>query len=83
MLEQHYQERERAYNEEGKTAEELKDLASREKQAVGLEGKKKRANSKGKKLKKAFHDDQCGKDQAERRRKLGQGRAGEVTFLKF
>jgi phage shock protein A len=40
-------------------AEALKEMASYEKQEVGLEEKRKHANSKAKKLKKSLHDVKC------------------------
>ncbi|EPQ60070.1 hypothetical protein GLOTRDRAFT_112842 [Gloeophyllum trabeum ATCC 11539] len=59
LLQKHYDEREAAYDEVKAAAEEAqKDLAAHEKQAVGLEEKRKHANSKAKKLKKALQDDE-------------------------
>ncbi|KZT27497.1 RecF/RecN/SMC protein [Neolentinus lepideus HHB14362 ss-1] len=65
LLQKHYDERQAAYAEVQAAAEEAqKDLAAHEKQAVGLEEKRKHANSKAKKLKKSLHDDENSKKEA-------------------
>ncbi|ETW86671.1 hypothetical protein HETIRDRAFT_58645 [Heterobasidion irregulare TC 32-1] len=59
MLEKHYKERILAYEEvKAAAAEAVKDLAVHEKQAVGLEEKRKHATGKAKKLKKSLHEDE-------------------------
>ncbi|KAG0697734.1 RecF/RecN/SMC N terminal domain-containing protein [Suillus ampliporus] len=66
MLEKHYKEREKAYEEVKAAAEEAaKDNAAREKQSVSLEERRKHASAKAKKLKKALADDEQSKKQAE------------------
>ncbi|OBZ79683.1 Structural maintenance of chromosomes protein 4 [Grifola frondosa] len=58
MLERHYKERGALYEEvKAAAAEAVKDLAIKEKQQVGLEERRKHANSKAKKLKKSLQDD--------------------------
>ncbi|KAH9980780.1 RecF/RecN/SMC protein [Russula compacta] len=58
-LEKHYAERVQAYEEvKAAAAEALKEMATYEKQEVGLEEKRKHANSKAKKLKKSLQDDE-------------------------
>ncbi|KAH8111883.1 RecF/RecN/SMC [Phellopilus nigrolimitatus] len=65
MLEEHYKERGRAYEEvKAAAAEAMKDLAVHEKQQVNLEERKKHANTKAKKTKKSLQDDQKAKDEA-------------------
>ncbi|TFK56417.1 hypothetical protein OE88DRAFT_1741296 [Heliocybe sulcata] len=65
LLRKHYDEREAAYAEVRAAAEEAhKDLAAHERQAVGLEEKRKHANSKAKKLKKSMTDDEKARDTA-------------------
>ncbi|KAF8129892.1 RecF/RecN/SMC [Boletus edulis] len=67
MLEKHYEEREKAYEEIKTAAEEaVKDQTAREKQAVGLEERRKHANAKAKKLKKTLQEDEQAKAAAER-----------------
>ncbi|KIJ66611.1 hypothetical protein HYDPIDRAFT_26944 [Hydnomerulius pinastri MD-312] len=67
MLEEHFVEREKAYEEVKTAAEEaIKDQAAHEKQAVGLEERRKHASSKAKKLKKTVQDDEHAKADAER-----------------
>ncbi|KDQ62973.1 hypothetical protein JAAARDRAFT_362087 [Jaapia argillacea MUCL 33604] len=67
MLEKHFDEREAAYEEvKAAAAEAIKDLATYEKQAIGLEEKRKHANTKAKKLKKALHDDEHNRTEAVR-----------------
>ncbi|KAG6333811.1 hypothetical protein ID866_5281 [Astraeus odoratus] len=67
MLEKHFVEREQAYEEVKAAAEEaVKDQADHEKQAVGLEERRKHANSKAKKLKKALQDDEHAHSEAKR-----------------
>ncbi|PCH34299.1 RecF/RecN/SMC protein [Wolfiporia cocos MD-104 SS10] len=58
-LQKHYDERATAY-EEVKTAaaEAVKDLSAQEKKQVGLDERRKHANSKAKKLKKSLQDDE-------------------------
>ncbi|KAN0100061.1 RecF/RecN/SMC [Tylopilus felleus] len=67
MLEKHFEEREKAYEEVKAAAEEaVKDQTAHEKQAVGLEERRKHANTKAKKLKKTLQDDEQAKATAER-----------------
>ncbi|KAI9566365.1 RecF/RecN/SMC [Boletus coccyginus] len=67
MLEKHFQERETAYEEVKAAAEEaIKDQTAHGKQAVGLEERRKHANTKGKKLKKTLQEDEQAKAAAER-----------------
>ena len=57
MLEDHYNERTKVYEEVKSAAIEAnKELAVHEKQQVNLEERKKHANSKGKKLKKSMQE---------------------------
>ncbi|KAG1859796.1 RecF/RecN/SMC [Suillus subluteus] len=66
LLETHYKEREKAYEEVKTAAEEAaKDNAAREKQSVSLEERRKHASAKAKKLKKALADDEQSKKQAD------------------
>ncbi|KAG1879662.1 RecF/RecN/SMC N terminal domain-containing protein [Suillus tomentosus] len=66
LLEKHYKEREKAYEEVKAAAEEaVKDNAAREKQSVSLEERRKHASAKAKKLKKALADDEQSKKQAD------------------
>ncbi|OJA20715.1 hypothetical protein AZE42_08198 [Rhizopogon vesiculosus] len=66
MLEKHYKERKKAYEEVKAAAEEAAtDQSAREKQSVGLEERRKHASAKAKKLKKALSDDEQSKRQAE------------------
>ncbi|KAG2337616.1 hypothetical protein BDR05DRAFT_970038 [Suillus weaverae] len=66
LLEKHYKEREKAYEEVKAAAEEAaKDNAAREKQSVSLEERRKHASAKAKKLKKALADDEQSKKQAD------------------
>ncbi|OAX33539.1 hypothetical protein K503DRAFT_869495 [Rhizopogon vinicolor AM-OR11-026] len=66
MLEKHYKERQKAYEEVKAAAEEAAtDQSAREKQSVGLEERRKHASAKAKKLKKALADDEQSKKQAE------------------
>ncbi|KAI5119782.1 hypothetical protein M0805_009253 [Coniferiporia weirii] len=65
MLEEHFKERGKAYEEvKAAAAEAMKDLAVHEKQQVNLEERRKHANTKAKKLKKSSQDDQKSKDEA-------------------
>ncbi|KAH7886361.1 RecF/RecN/SMC N terminal domain-containing protein [Phlebopus sp. FC_14] len=67
MLEKHFEEREKAYEEVKAAAEEaVKDKADHEKQAVGLEERRKHASSKANKLKKTLQDDGRARDEAKR-----------------
>ncbi|KAF9225187.1 RecF/RecN/SMC protein [Gyrodon lividus] len=67
MLEQHFVEREKAYEEVKAAAEEAaKDQAAHGKQAVGLDERRKHASTKAKKLKKALQEDQHAQAAAER-----------------
>ncbi|KAL0952089.1 hypothetical protein HGRIS_008725 [Hohenbuehelia grisea] len=67
MLTEHYQEREKAYEEiREAAAAALKDLAAHEKQEVGLNERRKHATSKAKKLKKSVQDDRAARTRAER-----------------
>ncbi|KAL4068878.1 RecF/RecN/SMC N terminal domain-containing protein [Scleroderma yunnanense] len=67
MLEEHFTERERAYEEVKAAAEgAVKEQAAHEKQAVGLEERRKHASSKLKKLKKALQDDENAHAEAQR-----------------
>ncbi|KAF8492752.1 RecF/RecN/SMC [Russula emetica] len=64
-LERHYAERVQAYEEvKAAAAEALKEMAAYEKQEVGLEEKRKHANSKAKKLKKSLQDDENARSDA-------------------
>ncbi|KAF8844243.1 RecF/RecN/SMC protein [Paxillus ammoniavirescens] len=67
MLEQHFVEREKAY-EEVKTAAEAaaKDQAAHTKQALGLDERRKHASTKAKKIKKTLQEDEHAKAEAER-----------------
>ncbi|KAG2746768.1 hypothetical protein P692DRAFT_201933204 [Suillus brevipes Sb2] len=66
LLEKHYKEREKAYEEVKAAAEEAaKDNAAHEKQSVSLEERRKHASAKAKKLKKALADDEQSKKQAD------------------
>ncbi|KAG2364796.1 RecF/RecN/SMC N terminal domain-containing protein [Suillus spraguei] len=66
LLEKHYKEREKAYEEVKAAAEEAaKDNAAREKQSVSLEERRKHASAKAKKLKKALADDEQSKKLAD------------------
>ena len=57
MLEDHYNERTKVYEEVKAAAiEASKDLAVHEKQQVNLEERKKHANTKAKKLKKSLQE---------------------------
>lgn len=57
MLEDHYKERGKAYEEvKVAGAEAVKDLAVHEKQQVNLEERKKHATTKAKKLKKTLNE---------------------------
>ncbi|KAI0297565.1 RecF/RecN/SMC protein, partial [Multifurca ochricompacta] len=57
-LEKHYKERVQAYEEiKAAAAEALKEMATYEKQEVGLEEKRKHADGKAKKLRKSLQDD--------------------------
>ncbi|EGO05390.1 hypothetical protein SERLA73DRAFT_101211 [Serpula lacrymans var. lacrymans S7.3] len=65
MLEKHYTERGKAYEEvKAAAAVALKDLAAHEKQEVGLEERRKHATSKMKKLKKSLLDDESSRNDA-------------------
>ncbi|KAI0778854.1 RecF/RecN/SMC protein [Trametes elegans] len=67
MLQQHYEERCAAYEEvKQAAAEAVKDLAAREKTQISLEEKRKHANTKAKKLKKAIADDEHARLEADR-----------------
>ncbi|KAI9444561.1 RecF/RecN/SMC [Lactarius indigo] len=64
-LEKHYTERVQIYEEvKAAAAEALKEMAAYEKQEVGLEEKRKHANSKAKKLKKSLQDDENARNDA-------------------
>ncbi|KAA1467870.1 hypothetical protein DENSPDRAFT_926927 [Dentipellis sp. KUC8613] len=64
-LEQHYEKRIKAYEEvKAAAAIAMKDLANHEKQEVGLEERRKHANSKVKKLKKSLQEDEHAKSEA-------------------
>ncbi|KAF8274355.1 RecF/RecN/SMC [Lactarius quietus] len=64
-LEKHYTERVQIYEEvKAAAAEALKEMAVYEKQEVGLEEKRKHANSKAKKLKKSLQDDENARNDA-------------------
>ncbi|KAH9058282.1 RecF/RecN/SMC N terminal domain-containing protein [Lactarius vividus] len=64
-LEKHYTERVQIYEEvKAAAAEALKEMAAYEKQEVGLEEKRKHANSKAKKLKKSLQDDESARSDA-------------------
>ncbi|KAI0640132.1 RecF/RecN/SMC protein [Trametes polyzona] len=66
-LEEHYKEKCEAYKEVKEAAEAaIKDLAAREKTHISLEEKRKHANTKAKKLKKAIHDDEHAQAEADR-----------------
>ncbi|KAI0368918.1 RecF/RecN/SMC protein [Pilatotrama ljubarskyi] len=67
MLQKHYEEKCEAYEEVKKAAAEaVKDLAAREKTQISLEEKRKHANTKAKKLKKAINDDEHARAEADR-----------------
>ncbi|EIW64469.1 RecF/RecN/SMC protein [Trametes versicolor FP-101664 SS1] len=67
LLQKHYDEKCSAYEEVQKAAAEaVKDLAAREKTQISLEEKRKHANTKAKKLKKAIHDDEHARAEADR-----------------
>ncbi|KAI0253228.1 RecF/RecN/SMC N terminal domain-containing protein [Lactifluus subvellereus] len=64
-LEKHYKERVQAYEEvKAAAAEALKEMSAYERQEVGLDEKRKHANSKAKKLKKSLHDDENARNDA-------------------
>ncbi|KAI9453551.1 RecF/RecN/SMC N terminal domain-containing protein [Lactarius psammicola] len=66
-LEKHYTERVQIYEEvKAAAAEALKEMAAYEKQEVGLDEKRKHANSKAKKLKKSLHEDENARNDAVR-----------------
>ncbi|KAI0334017.1 RecF/RecN/SMC protein [Cubamyces sp. BRFM 1775] len=67
MLQNHYNQKCEAYEEVKKAAAEaVKDLAAREKTQISLEEKRKHANTKAKKLKKAINDDEHARAEADR-----------------
>ncbi|KAF9237097.1 RecF/RecN/SMC [Melanogaster broomeanus] len=67
MLEKHFVEREKAYEEVKAAAEEaVKDQATHGKQAIGLEERRKHASGKAKKLKKALQEDEHARAEAAR-----------------
>ncbi|KAI0354668.1 RecF/RecN/SMC protein [Trametes cingulata] len=67
MLQKHYEEQCEAYELVKKAAAEaVKDLSAREKTQISLEEKRKHANTKAKKLKKAIHDDEHARAEADR-----------------
>ncbi|TFY64633.1 hypothetical protein EVG20_g5880 [Dentipellis fragilis] len=64
-LEQHYEKRVKAYEEvKAAAAIAIKDLANHEKQEVGLEERRKHANSKVKKLNKSLQEDEHARSEA-------------------
>ncbi|KAG6856767.1 hypothetical protein H0H87_000945 [Tephrocybe sp. NHM501043] len=66
-LKKHYKDREAAYAEvEEAAAVALKELATREKEEVGLQERRKHAASKAKKLRKAMQEDTAAKQKAVR-----------------
>ncbi|KAI9066460.1 hypothetical protein FKP32DRAFT_1589530 [Trametes sanguinea] len=67
MLQNHYNEKCAAFEEVKKAAAAaVKDLAAREKTQISLEEKRKHANTKAKKLKKAINDDEHARAEADR-----------------
>ncbi|CDO73402.1 hypothetical protein BN946_scf185013.g36 [Trametes cinnabarina] len=67
MLQKHYDEKCEAFEEVKKAAAAaVKDLATREKTQISLEEKRKHANTKVKKLKKAISDDEHARAEADR-----------------
>ncbi|RPD64655.1 RecF/RecN/SMC protein [Lentinus tigrinus ALCF2SS1-7] len=67
MLQQHYDEREKLYEQvQQAAAAAMQDLAARDKEQISLEEKRKHANTKAKKLKKSISDDEHAKNQASR-----------------
>ncbi|KAF8971821.1 RecF/RecN/SMC N terminal domain-containing protein [Flammula alnicola] len=58
QLKQHYEEREKIYEEvQTAAAEGVKDLAAQERREIGLQEKRKHASGRAKKLKKSIQDD--------------------------
>ncbi|KAI6102610.1 RecF/RecN/SMC N terminal domain-containing protein [Pisolithus croceorrhizus] len=67
MLEQHFVDRQKAYEEVKSAAEEaVKEQTTREKQVVSLEERRKHTNTKAKKLKKTLQDDEHAQTEAQR-----------------
>ncbi|KAI6017477.1 RecF/RecN/SMC [Pisolithus marmoratus] len=67
MLEQHFIDRQKAYEEVKAAAEEaVKEQTTREKQVVNLEERRKHTSTKAKKLKKTLHDDEHAQTEAQR-----------------
>ncbi|KAI5998259.1 RecF/RecN/SMC [Pisolithus albus] len=67
MLEQHFVDRQKAYEEVKAAAEEaVKEQTTREKQVVSLEERRKHTNTKAKKLKKSLQDDEHAQSEAQR-----------------
>ncbi|KAI8990648.1 RecF/RecN/SMC protein [Trametes punicea] len=67
MLQNHYNEKCEAFEQVKKAAAEaVKDLVAREKSQISLEEKRKHANTKAKKLKKAVNDDEHARAEADR-----------------
>lgn len=67
MLEQHFVDRQKAYEEVKSAAEEaVKEQTTREKQVVSLEERRKHTNTKAKKLKKSLQDDEHAQTEAQR-----------------
>ncbi|KAI6136025.1 hypothetical protein F5141DRAFT_4647 [Pisolithus sp. B1] len=67
MLEQHFLDRQKAYEEVKSAAEEaVKEQTTREKQVVSLEERRKHTNTKAKKLKKTLQDDEHAQTEAQR-----------------
>ncbi|KAI6012790.1 RecF/RecN/SMC N terminal domain-containing protein [Pisolithus orientalis] len=67
MLEQHFVDRQKAYEEVKAAAEEaIKDQTAHEKQVVSLEERRKHTSTKAKKLKKSLQDDEHAQTEAQR-----------------
>ncbi|KAF8899368.1 hypothetical protein BD779DRAFT_1607830 [Infundibulicybe gibba] len=65
LLHEHYQKREKAYDEvQAAAAEATEDLASHEKREVGLQERRKHTASKSKKLNKSLQDDTAAMNKA-------------------